>query len=219
MTVDINIFKPPETDEESGRNLASHMPQGRAWDKKNIADTNLNGLVRGLSANAMSVQQKIYEMAQEFDINQTSDLLEDWEESVGIPDDCVFVYSDIEDRRNRVIQRLRNVPVVTMAEIQAYIDAFFVGYTVTLQNASAATEFEYEFEFDFVGDMNNRFVIIADISDGGDIGRLRCLLRDVLPANVVIYIEPPIFSFAEDPEGVGFGTEDDSDIGGHFANI
>jgi hypothetical protein len=203
MTVDISIFKAPETDEEAGRILASHMPQGRAWDKKNDPESNMSGLVRGLAADFMQVQQKIYEMAQEFNVNLTTDLLPDWETSVGIPDDCVFTFNTLAERRQRVIERLRNVPVVTLEELQTYIQAFFESHTVTLST----------------GTSDNKFVIIATIETGGNLTILNCLLRDVLPANVLLETTAGFFGFSDDPDALGWGTLTDNTIGGNFATL
>lgn len=189
MTVDTNIFNPPQTDEEAGRILAGHMPQGRAWDKKNDPESNLNGLVNGLAADFMQVQQKIYEMAQEFNISLTTDLLPDWETSVGIPDDCVFTFNTLAERRQRVTERLRNVPVVTLTELNIYIQAFFASHTVIIINAATSGSFEFTFEMSFSEGINSRFVIIATITTGGDTDLLTCLLRNVVPANVLIQVE------------------------------
>lgn len=207
MTVGISIFKAPETDEEAGSILASHMPQGKAWDKKNDPESNMNGLVKGFSADSMLVQQKIYEMAQEFDINITTDLLPDWETSVGIPDDCIYTIEDIEIRRERIIQRLRNIPIVTLSDLQEYINFLFPDDTIIIKTGAALASFEYEFEVGLLGDIDEKFVIIAEVqtetpvfgsefeyefefefTGGPNTSTLMCILRNVVPANVVIII-------------------------------
>lgn len=164
MTVDISIFKAPETDEEAGKILAGHMPQGRAWDKKNDPESSMNGLVKGLAADFMQVQQKIYEMAEEFNINLTTDLLPDWETSVGIPDDCVFTFNTLAERRQRVIERLRNVPVVTKQEMTDYLQAFFDNNTITISNIEASETFEFTFELSFTNGINDKFVLNINIT-------------------------------------------------------
>jgi len=207
MTTTIDIFRPPATEEDAGRILADHMPQGRAWDKKHFQGSNLNGLVRGLSSNFQSVQEKIFELVQEFDINNTVGFLDEWEKSVGIPDECIFQFTTISERQQRVIQRLRKTPIVTLAELQDYIDSFFPDDTITLSNGTALTSFEYDFEVDFLGDINDKFIIKADVetesnvfgsefeygfefefSGGPNTFLLECLLRNVIPANVAILI-------------------------------
>ena len=208
MSVTIDIFKPPKNDTESGKLLAAEMPSGRAWDNKNVDGSEMNKLVKGLSSPFMQVSQKIFELAEEFNINKTQNLLEDWEESVGIPDDCIFTYSDIDDRRGRVMQRLSNVPVTTLAELQAHIDAFFVGHTVILTPASSDyVSFEFTFEMTFTSSTNNKFRIDALISSGGDEDMLECLLRSILPANVVLTIRSYTYTNACDDVPVGEENE------------
>ena len=215
----INIFKPPENEKDSARILADHMPQGRAWGRKNDSESNLNKLMQGLSSNSQSVQEKIFELATQFDISNTSDLIDEWEISVGIPDECVFEFTSLTERQQRVIQRLRKTPIVTLAELNEYIQAFFDSHTVTISTATPATGFEYALEMNLSDGLNNRFVLLVEIDAGGDQEMLFCLLRNVVPANVVIYIEPVYFSFFADTDGAGFGTLADSRIGGTFSRL
>jgi hypothetical protein len=86
-------------------------------------------------------------LAGEFNINNTVELLSDWETSVGEPDSCFDgVLGTLAQRRETVIEKLRKTPIVNLAEMQAYIDRKVPDIEVrlipasTLQPAYASTE-------------------------------------------------------------------------------
>jgi hypothetical protein len=92
-------------------------------------------------------QQQIELLAGEFDINNTVELLPDWETSVGEPDSCSHgTIGTLAERRETVIEKLRKTPIVNLAEMQAYIDRKVPDIEVrlipasTLQPAYASTE-------------------------------------------------------------------------------
>jgi len=201
MVASLKIFEPPKTQKEAGQILADHMPQGRAFGKKCEDGSVMSGLIKGLASDFMAVQEMIFELASEFDIKLTTELLPDWEESVGIPDDCIFQFTTLEQRRDRVIQRLRKVPIVTIEELQAFVDSFFPNENIILHPGSELFTFEYDLEFTFLGDINEKFIIVAEVpvtgdgfeytfefefSGGPDTYLLECLLRKVLPGNVML---------------------------------
>lgn len=204
MTATLDIFKPPKNLDEAGIILAGHLPQGRAFGKKCESGSVMHGLIKGMASDFMIVQEEIFELASQFDIDLTVDLLPDWETSVGIPDDCIFQFTTLAKRRDRVIQRLRKIPLVTLAELQAFVDSFFPDDNITLKPGSEIFTFEYDFESDFLGNENEKFIIIAEIpvtgdgfeytfefefSGGPDTSLLKCLLRKILPANVLLITE------------------------------
>jgi uncharacterized protein YmfQ (DUF2313 family) len=91
--------------DQTADNLALHLPQGRAWESKSIEGTNLRALVKASALPFNSIEQIVELIAREFDINQTTLLIDEWEKSVGLPDTCLGPLIDIEDRRALVIER------------------------------------------------------------------------------------------------------------------
>lgn len=190
--------------DQTADNLALHLPQGRAWESKSIEGTNLRALVKASALPFNSIEQIVELIAREFDINQTTLLIDEWEKSVGLPDTCLGPLIDIEDRRALVIERLRKRAVVTLEELQAAIDVIFPGVGIALYAGTDYYTFEYSFELDFIGGINERFVIVAtvppqnpqfeysfefDFERGVDLDKLRCYLRKIIPGNVALVIE------------------------------
>lgn len=201
MVATLEIFKPPRDLGKAGTILADHMPEGRAFGKKCEDGSVMSGLIKGLASDFLIVQEQIFELASQFDISLSVDLLPDWEESVGIPDDCIFNIDTLSERRNAVISRLRNIPVVTKEDFEQL--AFGLsGLTVTV-TAGRDTEAVFPFSFHVVlGDAGARFHMYVDfgaVSDGfpytfdfpfsnsARFDVVKCVFARVKPANVIIF--------------------------------
>ena len=185
-----DIFTAPDS---TSQQMADAIPIGRAWGKKNVAGSNTRLLIDSLAVAHNRVQQQVELLAAEFEINNAVALLPEWETSVGLPDDgCgTSTTQTTQQRRDAVIERLRKVPTVTLAEMQAYLDRNFTDVPVTLYagedyyatgakpekfmvvaEMASTNNFEYEFEMEFI--------------IGSDTTRLSCVMDRILPGNVIL---------------------------------
>lgn len=199
-----NIFRAPDYN-GTAQQMADALPNGDAWGLKNDPESNIRKLINSLSVAHNMTQQQIELLDDEFRIDGTFDLLEDWEKSVGIPDECLGLSSTIAERRQSVIDRLRKQPIVTLADMQAYVDALFPGLGVVIFPGTEYYSFEYEFEVPFLGGVSEKFILVAripfsttgqfeyefefDFEGGVNIERLECLLNKIIPANVLLITE------------------------------
>lgn len=196
-----NIFTAPD---DTGQQLADSLSQGRAWGAKNKKGSNTRELIDAVAVAHNHTQQQIELLAAEFNINNTMDLLAEWETSVGIPDTCLATSATIAQRRQTVIDKLRKKPRVTLSDLQEYVDCLFPGFGVVLIPGSEYYTFEYEFGAPFLGDIADKFVLVATVplSDntfdyaweiefegGADTIQLECLLNKIIPANVLLIVE------------------------------
>lgn len=108
-------YKPLTIDEETAL-LARCLPQGLAWDAKGDQASNMYLLLRSLSSLPSALSSKLYELVTEWNINNTTDLITEWETAVGIPDECRSRAEDISARRSDVLDKLRKTPVITIAD-------------------------------------------------------------------------------------------------------
>ena len=113
----------PKTVDQMTQLLSMAMPQGRAWDAKSSPDTNTHKLVKSLATAIRSLQDKIYEAVTQWDVRITDDLILEWEEAVGIPDECRSAAEDIATRRLDVIDKLKKIPVITIADYVALAES------------------------------------------------------------------------------------------------
>ena len=187
--------------EEAARQLASHLPDGRAWAGKNLDGTNMRALVKGCAAAFMEIQGQIETLAREFDVRLTDQLLPDWEESCGLPEECIGPLASLEERRKSVILRLRKIPFVTKADYEqlafdltglsitvtpgAEVELFPLPFPIHLASGNSyfklyvtfnevVAGFPYSFPFNFVSTSDNI---------------VRCVLEQIAPANVLIIFE------------------------------
>ena len=113
----------PITNDQQTSLLAQCLPQGRAWNAKGDAETNLYKVLKSIATEINSLEAKIYEMVTEWNINNTTNLISEWETAVGIPDECRSRAEAIATRRADVLTKLRKVPITTIADYKALAEA------------------------------------------------------------------------------------------------
>jgi hypothetical protein len=200
-----NIFTAP-TKESTSQQMADSLPQGRAWGKKNVGDSNTRLLINSLAVAHNSVQQQIQLMDEQFRIEDTTLMLEEWETSVGLPDECSSgQYPSIEQRRQDVITRIRKVPIVALGNtpetysgsMQEYIDDKFPTITAILYAGMDYTSYPVGYS-----DLQKRHFVVIEVqltsesfvyefvpmsfTGGIDIGAITCIMSKFLPANVIL---------------------------------
>ena len=109
----------PITDDQQSSLLAQCMPQGRAWNAKGDKETNLYKTLKSIATEINALEAKIYEMVTEWNINNTTLLISEWETAVGIPDECRSTAEEIATRRSDVLTKLRKVPIITVDDYKA----------------------------------------------------------------------------------------------------
>ncbi len=199
MSVRTTKFDQP-TIEGTVTQLADHMPQGEAWGSKLVEGSNLHSQMHGTAKPFNITEGRIADLARDFDIDQTTELVSDWETSVGLPDECFGVVNGLAERRALIKERFGKTPIVTLAEQQDLIDRLFPDLDVTLIPGAEFFSFEYDLELFFLGDVNEKFIIVAlippqepffeldfeiDFISGINQTNLQCVLDRISPANVL----------------------------------
>ena len=85
--------------------LAKHLPEGKLWKNAFDPDDDFGKLFLGLCIEFLRFQVLTDTVFDEMDINQTDQLLIDWEKSVGLPDSCFNTNKSNEERRKQVLQK------------------------------------------------------------------------------------------------------------------
>lgn len=196
-----DLFKAPDNDGTANQ-LADHLPVGDVWAAKNVQGTNLRALVKACAVPFNYVQAKIEELQKEFNIDTSTLLLPEWEDSVGIPDCIEISGQTLTQRRNAVKRRLRKEPIVTLEDMQAYLDELVPDSGVVLRKGVDVFNFEYDFEIEFIGNINDKFIIVVevpssepffeyefemDFTGATNTDIIECILRRVVPCNVYLY--------------------------------
>lgn len=171
--------------------VSQHLPEGRAWANKLVPGSNLNALLRSAAAAFNRVQGQIQELADEYSIPLSEDLLPEWETSVGLPDECITTAATLAERRENIIFRLRRVPIVTKAEFETLGTALAgVDVTVTPGNEFEAPNDQSAFKlFVTFPTANEGFPYSFPFDFGGfQSSVVECVFNKIVPANVVVIL-------------------------------
>lgn len=131
-------FEKNQTQEGQARQLARHMPDGRVWVNKFKVTSMIGKLTYSLAGEWLRFQQLVSKVLAEADINNTTDLIEEWEKSVGIPNAYFSnVGVSLERRRLQVLLMLTDFGgAQTEADFERIAELF--GFTdVTVRNGNA----------------------------------------------------------------------------------
>lgn len=83
--------------------LRRHLPRGKIWEA--FYDSNFYKLLEGIAVEFGRVDARAEQLLLEMDPQTTTELIEDWERTVGLPDPCAPTPTTIEERRAAVTAR------------------------------------------------------------------------------------------------------------------
>lgn len=118
--------------------LADFLPNGRFWEGKNNVNANFRKFLAGVAGELLRVEQKNQEISDEHDIRQTVNLIENWERTVGIPNDAIPIADTIEERRNNVLLMILANGTQTVDDFQNL--ANLLGFTIVVRPDPGATQ-------------------------------------------------------------------------------
>lgn len=84
--------------------LASHLPKGKAFEQAFDAQDNFGKLIMALAKSYKRRLEALERLSKEFDVLQTKEMIEDWENSVGIHGEVCTKSGSLalEERRQQV---------------------------------------------------------------------------------------------------------------------
>jgi uncharacterized protein YmfQ (DUF2313 family) len=126
----------PGTAESQAQGLANLMPNSREWRAKNVPTSNLAKLIKAVSTEIFNLDKLIQDVAKQNDIRYTTDLIENWERSFGIPNDSFDINVDIVQRRIQVLATLRAQGCTTVKDFINLIEGVFGYEHVTIIHGS-----------------------------------------------------------------------------------
>lgn len=186
--------------EEHAQSLADYLPNGCMFEAKNIYNSNFRQLIRGLAGELFTAQGYLITLDEEYFPDATNLFLSEWEQALGIPDDCLTGTGTNNERRIAILIKLVGMAVQTAEDFEALAALF--GLTVIVRPGTEVFPFPIEFPivfFNSPGDI--RYVIVVDFTDPpnaffpyafpivfGDPAQqvLKCLFDKVRPANTQI---------------------------------
>ena len=154
-------FIETRSQEEQANKLAGYLPNDRLHLVKNRDGSKLRSILLGLAQQWLDFRETINEVYDEYDPRSTTNLISEWEEFVGIPDDCLGNTGTLEQRRLNILLKLAGINVTT--EQQFINVAAVLGYTVTITNGVDVATFPLTFPIILLGSGEAPFTIIVNL--------------------------------------------------------
>lgn len=110
--------------------LRNLLPPGRLW--RPLDQPVFNSLLQSKAVEFCRVEERVADLLREADPRQSDELLDEWEDLLGIPDECTESDRTLSERRSQIVQKLTNVGGLS-AEFYEFLAAQ-LGFSVTVEN-------------------------------------------------------------------------------------
>ena len=141
--------------------LAQYLRDDNLHEAKNRDDSTLRKILLGLASEWLNFRNKINEVVNEYNPQKTTALIQEWEEFVGIPDNCIPVASTIEQRRLNVLLKLAGINVTTEKQFKNV--ASILGYNIEVSNGVSTSTFPLTFPFLLISEASAPFTIVITL--------------------------------------------------------
>ena len=183
--------------------LAAFLPNDRLFEAKHVPDTVLRTILRIICREFYRSCLYIENIIDNFLPSKTSLFIRNWENSVGIPDDCFDGRGDLETRRLHILCKLIYMNATTLEDFVSIAEK--LGYRIEVIPGGASGNFPYTFPMVFYESVKiakfTMFVKVYGIKPNffplsfpivfktvrADL--LECVLNKIKPANVNLIVE------------------------------
>lgn len=141
--------------------LAQYLRDDNLHEAKNRDGSTLRKILIGLASEWLNFRSKINEVSNEYNPKTTTKLIEEWEQFVGIPDNCIPVASTIEQRRLNVLLKLAGINATTEAQFKNV--ASILGYNIEVSNGVSTSTFPLTLPFLLISEASAPFTIVITL--------------------------------------------------------
>lgn len=144
--------------------LADYLPGGELYRAKNIQNSNIRKYLQGVSYELIRVENTLKQLADDYYIWTTSELLTEWENTLGIPDSCFKTEGKtLDERRRQCIAKLALCNVQTREDF--IFLACFLGFDVSITNGVAYAVFPLIFPILLSSEKEAHFTMVVTFND------------------------------------------------------
>lgn len=198
-----NLFQILTADQQA-RLLAKYLPSGKALIAKDNISTNLYKFIKSQAYEFSLISDKLNETLCEYDAQNTTKYIEEYERMLGIPEAGCFKTSvSIERRRNQIYAKLLAIGTQTCEDLVEVIAA--LGITVKCETGFECGVFPVSFPWCFFGTtlaaahtLNIKFIDFTDanlfpvsfpwfFSGESYINDVKCFIETLIPANCRVF--------------------------------
>lgn len=174
------------------RGLAANLPSGKVWLAKSRPESNLYKLLSGLAPSFLQMDNAVQEFISQSIPTTTTAYLEEWEEALGLPDDCLPIAATVAERQRNIDIKLSVLGgISTEADFVALALRFGLVVTVNsgIEHVTVAQSgYETETPAIAIGAAADEFDDVAE-------ARMTMVVREVLPSSsTFVYDFPILFS-------------------------
>ena len=193
---------------QNTQSLANFLPNGKLFQAKNEDGSNFRKMLSVFAREIIRKENTLQHIADEYYPFTTTDLIEEWELALGIPDECFSQEGiSLDQRRKQVVAKLALMEETVTKDDFIALAAFF-GFRITITTGYDASVFPLILPFLLGGDDNKTllFTMVVTFRDhpvppgfpltlpfilGGvadETNLIKCLFNKLKPANVnIIY--------------------------------
>jgi len=189
------------TKEQQADILAQYLRDDRLHQQKNKDGSVLRKILIGIASGWLDFRDKINEVVNEYNPKNTTALIEEWEEFVGIPDSCIPVASTLEQRRKNILLKLAGINATTAKQFKNI--ASILGYSIEVSNGVSISTFPLTLPFLLISDASAPFTIVITLPISAQTSGfpltlpfslseqepviLNCLFNKLKPANTQLF--------------------------------
>lgn len=141
---------------DQAQTLANFLRSDRLFRAKNLTDTNLRKMLVGLAFELGRIEGTANDLLNNYDITTGTNLLSEWEQAIGIPDNCFTVVSTNTQRSKNILTKLSALGVSTKAGFEALAVTF--GYTINIYAGADWPTFVADYPM-----LNKNFTLVVEM--------------------------------------------------------
>jgi uncharacterized protein YmfQ (DUF2313 family) len=124
----------PATPADYRRQIDTLLPEGAAWRSSGDGAGVRDHLLDAAAVEYARIHNRLLDLIEESDPRTTGEMLTDWEQAAGLPDDCTGLADTLQERRNQLVAKITQRGGQSR---QFFIDvAAALGFTVTITEFS-----------------------------------------------------------------------------------
>lgn len=189
-------FLVKRTIEEMIASIAAYLPGGELFIAAHVNGTNQNDMLRGIGFTLLDAENFLSVYNSEFIPSNTTAFIEEWESTLGIPDDCFpgSAETDLSIRRLHILVKLASLGVQTTADFENLATIMGFPGTVVDPGVNAGitplSEARFTIVVNFPAPADNIFPLNFPIPFGSiQFAIMECLFTQLKPANCVIQFQ------------------------------
>jgi uncharacterized protein YmfQ (DUF2313 family) len=155
----MNIEK--RTQQEQARILANYLRSDKLHNAKNNKDSVLFKILMGLAIGWIDFRDNSQLIIDNYNIYNSLQLLEEWEQAVGIPDDVFNIANDVETRKRNILLKISGSKAETSLQFENI--GKILGFDIKCETGYQYCRFPLRFPIIFTKKENLPFLIVITI--------------------------------------------------------